>query len=302
VPVLFQEVLDGLQVRSGGRYIDATVGGGGHAAGILVASAPDGRLLGLDRDPSALAVARDRLAPYDDRVLLLHSSFRYLAEVASQHTFTDVDGVLFDLGFSSLQLADPHRGFAFTVEGSLDMRFDTTGVGATAAELVNKLPEEELGDLLVRYGEERRARRIASAIVRARPLISTTELADVVVAAVGGRRERIHPATRTFQALRIAVNEELDALELALPQAIEMLASGGRLAVISFHSLEDRRVKRYLQRESRGCICPPEIPVCRCGHVATVRLIERKPIRPGADEVEANPRSRSARMRLAERL
>jgi 16S rRNA (cytosine1402-N4)-methyltransferase len=233
---------------------------------------------------------------------LVHRSFRYLAEIAAQYTFTDVDGVLFDLGLSSLQLADLERGFAFSVDGPLDMRFDRSGPGPTAAELVNELPEEELRTLLYRYGEERLARRIAVAIVQARPLVSTTELADVVAGAVGGRRERIHPATRTFQALRIAVNDELGALEVALPQAIGVLASGGRLAVISFHSLEDRLVKRFLQRESRDCICPPEIPVCRCGHVATVRLVERKPIRPGADEVEANPRSRSARLRLAERL
>jgi 16S rRNA (cytosine1402-N4)-methyltransferase len=302
VPVLFHEVLEGLQVRPGGWYIDGTVGGGGHASGILAASAPDGHLLGLDRDLSALALARDRLASYDDRVLLVHRSFRYLEEVATQYTFADVDGVLFDLGLSSLQLADRERGFAFSVDGPLDMRFDRSGPGPTAAELVNELPEEQLRDLLYRLGEERLAGRIATAVVRARPLVSTAELADVVADAVGGRRERIHPATRTFQALRIAVNDELEALEDALPQAIGVLAPGGRLAVISFHSLEDRLVKRFLQRESRDCICPPEIPVCRCGHMATVRLVERKPIRPGKEEVEANPRSRSARLRLAERL
>jgi 16S rRNA (cytosine1402-N4)-methyltransferase len=301
IPVLFQAVLDGLKLRPGGRYIDATVGGGGHAAGILEALSPDGCLLGLDQDPSAIETARIHLSAYPGRVVLVHSSFARLAEVAEASRFVPADGVLFDLGLSSLQLADPARGFAFMADGPLDMRFDPTKGGPTAAALVNHLSPEEMATLLYRYGEERHARRIAEAISAARPLHTTRELASVVEEVVG-RRGRIHPATRTFQALRIAVNEEMDALEAALPQAVEILAVGGRLAVISFHSLEDRMVKRFLRRESRDCICPPELPMCTCDHRATVRPITRKPIRPAADEIAANPRARSARLRVAERI
>lgn len=300
IPVLFQAVLDGLQVRSGGRYIDATVGGGGHAAGILAASSPGGCLLGLDRDPAALEVARVQLASYAGQVALVHGSFSHLAEIARVRSFVPVDGILFDFGLSSLQLADPTRGFAFMRDGPLDMRFDPTKEGLTAAALVNHYSLEELTALLYRYGEEKQARRIAGAIVAARPLHTTKELAATVERVVG-RRGRIHPATRTFQALRIAVNDELATLEAALPQAVEVLATGGRLAAISFHSLEDRPVKRFLRRESRDCICPPEIPVCVCDHRATLRLVTRKPIRPTADEIAANPRARSARLRVAER-
>jgi 16S rRNA (cytosine1402-N4)-methyltransferase len=237
--------------------------------------------------------------------VLVHSSFSRLAEIARAHRFAPVDGVVFDLGLSSLQLADPARGFAFTVDGPLDMRFDLTESGPPAAELVNRLPGAELADLLFRYGEERQARRIAEAIVAARPIRTTRALAVVIEQAVG-RRGRIHPATRTFQALRIAVND-LAALEAALPQAVEILVPGGRLAVISFHSLEDRLVKRFLRRESRDCICPPETPVCVCDHRATLRLVAQprpgrhKPIRPTANEIASNPRARSARLRVAER-
>jgi len=301
IPVLFQAVLDGLQVRPGGRYIDATVGGGGHAAGILASSSPDGWLLGLDREPAAGETAHARLTPYAGRVVLVCSSFGRLAEIARARDFVPADGVLFDLGLSSLQLADPTRGFAFRTDGPLDMRFDPTTGGPTAADLVNELPAEELAALLYRYGEERRARRIVEAIVAARPLHTTKELAAVVEGVVG-RRGRIPPATRTFQALRIAVNDELAALEAALPRAVEVLAPGGRLAVISFHSLEDRLVKRFMRRESRDCICSPEVPVCTCNHKATLGLVTRKPVRPTADEIAANPRSRSARLRVAERM
>jgi 16S rRNA (cytosine1402-N4)-methyltransferase len=301
IPVLFQAVLDGLQVRPGGQYIDATTGGGGHASGILAASSPDGRLLGLDRDPAAVDAARIRLAPYANRVTLVHSSFIRLREVAQASRCIPADGVLFDLGFSSLQLADPARGFAFMAEGPLDMRFDPTANSPTATMIVNELSLEELVAILYQFGEERQARRIAEAIVAARPLHTTKELATVVEQAVK-RHGRIHPATRTFQALRIAVNDELAAVEEALPQAVEVLAPGGRLAVISFHSLEDRLVKQFMRRESRDCVCPPEAPMCTCDHRATVRLVTRKPVRPEADEVAVNPRARSARLRVAERL
>lgn len=305
VPVLLGEVLDGLQVRPGGRYIDVTVGGGGHAAGVLAASSPGGCLLGLDRDPEALGAARARLASdYAERLVLVHSSFTHLEEIARARGFVPAGGVLFDLGLSSLQLADPGRGFAFMTDGPLDMRFDPAAGGPTAADLVNQLAPEELTDILYRYGDvsRRRARRIAAAIVAARPFRTTRELVSVVEQVVERRRRRIHPATLTFQALRIAVNDELAALETALPQAVEILAPGGRLAVISFHSLEDRIVKHFVRRESRDCICPPGLPVCVCDHRATLRVITRKPVRPTDEEVSANPRSRSARLRIAEKL
>jgi 16S rRNA (cytosine1402-N4)-methyltransferase len=301
VPVLFQAVLDGLQVRPGGRYVDATVGGGGHAVGVLEASSPDGCLLGLDRDPAAVEAAGVRLIPFGERAVLVHSSFDHLEEVVRAHHFIPVDGVVFDLGFSSLQLADPARGFAFMVDGPLDMRFDPQSNRPTAADLVNQLSVNELVTLLTRYGEEKHSRRIAEAIIAARPLYTTAELVGAIER-TEKRRERIHPATRTFQALRIAVNDELAVLEKALPQAVEVLAPGGRLVVIAFHSLEDRIVKRFMRRESRDCICPPEAPACTCGHQATLRVITRKPIRPTAEEVAANPRARSARLRIAERI
>ena len=301
VPVLYQAVLDGLEVRPGGRYIDATVGGGGHSAGILASSAPTGHLLALDRDPAAVAAARRRLFSWGARVSLVHSSFARLAEVARAREFIPVDGILIDLGLSSLQLSDAARGFAFTLDGPLDMRFDPTQDTPSAAELVNDLSPDDLATLFFRYGEEKQARRIARAIVAERPLQTTGELAAVVERTVG-RRGRIHPATRTFQALRIAVNDELGALEAALPQALEVLCAGGRLAVISFHSLEDRQVKQFMRRESRDCICPPEAPACVCDHRAKLRLVSRKPIRPTEEEIASNPRARSAKLRVAERL
>jgi 16S rRNA (cytosine1402-N4)-methyltransferase len=300
VPVLLTEVLDGLAVRKGGRYIDCTLGGGGHTQAILDAAKP-GRVLALDRDPAAVRAARKRLATYGRRLILEHASFVELAEVATTNGFRPADGVLFDLGLSSDQLADAERGFSFQTDGPLDMRFDTSA-GETAAEIVNSLPESELADLLYELGEERQSRRIARAIVAARPIDTTGALADVVLQALGRRAARIHPATRTFQALRIAVNDELDGLRLALPQAIEALAPGGRLAVISFHSLEDRIVKRAFADEARDCICPPELPICQCDHVASVRLVNRRPIRPGPHELTQNARSRSAKLRVVEKV
>ncbi len=302
VPVLKEEVVAHLAPRPGGRYIDATVGAGGHAEAILERSAPDGRLLGIDRDPSALEVAGERLSRFGRRVTLVHGSFRELGRLARAHTFTGVDGILFDLGYSSLQLEDPRRGFSFHAEGPLDMRFDPEAP-VTAADLVNKLPEEELARLIARYGEERFARRIARAIVRHRPIHTARELGELIARVVGRRRGvRLHPATRTFQALRIAVNDELNALEAALPQAIALLRPGGRLAVISFHSLEDRLVKHVFRREATDCLCPPHVLVCQCGHRASLRVITRKPITPSNEEVRRNPRARSAKLRVAERL
>ncbi|MBN1135496.1 MAG: 16S rRNA (cytosine(1402)-N(4))-methyltransferase RsmH [Anaerolineae bacterium] len=299
VPVLYREVLTGLQVRPGGRYIDATIGAGGHASGILDTSAPDGRLLGLDADPEAVTFARRALQRFGDRAIITVSNFRDLQAAAVAHGFEQVDGVIMDLGFSSRQLGAAERGFSFEQDGPLDMRLNPNQ-GRTAAELIQDLSEMELADLFWRYGEERYSRRIARAIVGARPVTTTRQLAELITKRVG-RREKIHPATRVFQALRIAVNDELGALAEALPQARNLLRPGGRLAVIAFHSLEDRLVKQFYQQEARDCICPPDAPVCVCGHRATLSIVTRKPIRPSGEEVSRNPRSRSARLRIAYR-
>jgi 16S rRNA (cytosine1402-N4)-methyltransferase len=299
-PVLCDEALSGLRVRPAGRYIDATLGAGGHAARILAASAPHGQLLAMDADSEAARVAQEVLRPFGSRFTIHVANFRHLAQNSTEFGFDQVDGILMDLGLSSLQLADGARGFSFSREGPLDMRFDP-GQGEPASALVNGLTEVELASLLWRLGEERQARRLARAIVAARPVHTTGELAAVCVHTVGWR-EKIHPATRTFQALRIAVNDELSCLAEALPQARDLLAPGGRLVVISFHSLEDRLVKRFLAREASDCVCPPEVPICTCGHQATMRNITRRPIRPSVAEQDRNPRSRSARMRIGERL
>ncbi len=299
-PVLYHEIILALQPKDGGRYVDGTVGAGGHARGILEASAPGGRLLGLDVDPQALALARETLAPYGERACLAQASYASLPEQLAKLGWQTVDGILLDLGLSSMQLDTPERGFSFSHDAPLDMRFDPHS-SLTAAHLVNELPEDELADLLYRYGEEPAARRIAHAIVRARPLRSTLELASVIEALLP-RRGRIHPATQTFQALRIAVNAELEQVEAALPGAVASLRSGGRLAVISFHSLEDRLVKAYFRRESRHCLCPPRQPICTCGHRATLKEVNRKPLTPGVDEISANPRARSAKLRIVEKL
>jgi 16S rRNA (cytosine1402-N4)-methyltransferase len=308
IPVLYKEALAGLQIQSGGRYIDATLGAGGHAAGILQASAADGYLLGLDADPAAVAFAQEILNPFGTRAILQIANFRNLKAVAVSLGFEGVDGVLLDLGLSSRQLADAQRGFSFSADGPLDMRFNPDR-GQSAADLVNSLPEAKLADLLWQYGEERHARRIAKAIVAARPVTTTGQLAGLVARVVGQRRaggqtrrERIDPATRTFQALRIAVNDELEALAQVLPQARDLLKPGARLAAIAFHSLEDRLVKHFYQQEAQDCICPPEAPVCTCQHRATLRIITRKPTRPTDEEIARNPRSRSAKLRIAERL
>lgn len=299
-PVLLTEVVRLLDVRSGGVYLDGTVGAGGHAEAILEASAPDGRLLGLDLDPQSLARAQERLARFGDRVRLVRANFRYLDEVARDAGAASVDGVLLDLGLCSLQLTSG-RGFSFQEEAPLDMRFDPAAP-VSAGDIVNRAPEGELARILSEWGEEPRARAIARRIVAARPIRTARELATVVAQAVGHRGGRTHPATRTFQALRIATNRELENLYGALEAAVRLLRPGGRLVVISYHSLEDRIVKQFIQREERDCICPPEVPVCRCGHRASLRSLTRKPVRPGADELRANPRARSARLRAAERL
>jgi 16S rRNA (cytosine1402-N4)-methyltransferase len=301
VPVLYNVVLSALRPLPGCRLVDGTVGAGGHAWGLLEASAPDGELLGLDRDPAALRIAADRLRPFGTRAVLRQASFADLRAAIEAAGWDQVDAVLLDLGMSSMQLDDPHRGFSFQQDGPLDMRFDPSAP-ETAADLVNNLQAGELADLLTRFGEEPRARRVAQAIVAARPITTTRKLAEVVARAAGYKGGRTHPATRTFQALRIAVNDEIEAVEQGLQQAVSCLRPGGRLAVISFHSLEDRAVKQFMRRESTGCLCPPRAPVCICGHTASLKEITRSPIRPEGDEVRQNPRARSARLRVAERL
>ncbi|HXG36001.1 MAG TPA: 16S rRNA (cytosine(1402)-N(4))-methyltransferase RsmH [Dehalococcoidia bacterium] len=300
-PVMPEEALRFLAVQPGGRYVDCTVGGGGHAEAILEEATPGGLLLGLDVDPEALEVAAKRLERFADSVRLVQSNFSQLDAVTSELNFAPVHGVLFDIGLSSLQLATAQRGFSFQLEGPLDMRFSSSQK-LTAADIVNRYPEEELARIIWEYGEEPRSRRIARAITRARPLNTTNELAEVVAKAIGATRQRIHPATRTFQALRIAVNEELENLSRGLAGALNILGHDGRLVVISYHSLEDRIVKQFLQRESRDCICPPETPSCVCGHKATLRPLTKGVVRPSATEVAENPRARSARLRAAERL
>ena len=300
-PVLYQEIIHALSPRSAGRYVDATVGAGGHAWGILTASAPGGLLLGLDLDTQALEIASQRLSAFESRVTLLQASYTTLQAQLARLGWATVDGIVIDLGVSSMQIDTPGRGFSFLMDGPLDMRFSPAQT-TSAADLVNTLPEMELADLIFRYGEEKLSRRIAHAIVQARPLHTTTELANLILKASGGRHERIHPATRTFQALRIAVNQELQSVEDFLPQAVQALAPGGRLAVISFHSLEDRIVKQFFRRESRDCICPPKQPVCTCGHKASLIEITRHPMEASPEEAQTNPRSRSAKLRIIEKL
>ena len=302
-PVMVTEVLDGLDVRPGGRYIDATVGLGGHAEAILDAAQPDGALLGIDLDSHALAIAGERLAPFGDAVVLVQGHHSEIAEIAREHGFEQVSGVLFDLGVSSLQLDAPGRGFSFQRDEPLDMRMDPNGE-LTAEDIVNEYEQAELADLIHQYGEERRARAIARAIVARRPLHTTGDLVRAVEQAVGRGRERHHhPATLTFQALRIVVNQEMDFLADTLSAACSLLGgAGARIAVLAFHSLEDRVAKQHFRRESSECICPPRTPICICGHVATLRLVTRRVRKPGADEVARNPRARSARLRVAEAL
>ena len=300
-PVLYQEIILALRPQRRGHYIDGTVGLGGHAWGILEASQPDGLLLGLDVDPYALELAELRLAEFGQRATLIRASYTDLPAQLENIGWQAVDGILLDLGVSSLQLDTPQRGFSFRSDAPLDMRYDPDNP-VRAVDLVNSLPESDIADILYRYGEERRSRQVARAIVAARPVLTTKQLAGVVSSVTMSGRKGLHPATRTFQAFRIAVNRELDALEKFLPQAVSALAPQARLAVISFHSLEDRIVKHYFRRESTGCLCPPKQPQCTCGHEAQLRLLTKRPTRPGNSETVSNPRSRSARLRVAQKL
>ncbi len=299
VSVLLSETLDGLAIKPGGRYIDGTVGGGGHSEAIL-ASAPDAEVLALDADPTALERAALRLLPFGSRVKLVNANFAQISSVAHASGFDQVDGIVFDLGLSSDQLSDPERGFGFMAGGPLDMRFDQTR-GQSAADLINQIDPDELADLIYRYGEEPASRKIARAIVAARPIHTADQLANVIEKAVG-RRGRIHPATLTFQALRIAVNDELASLMSALPQAAGLLHRGGRLAVISFHSLEDRIVKEYFRAVSQEHLPQPDDAPGIAYRSATLRVITRKPIVASEAEVLSNPRARSAKLRIAEKL
>jgi len=300
-PVLYKEIIHVLQPRSAGLYVDGTLGAGGHAEGILVASLPDGLLLGLDIDPQAIVLATERLKPFGPRAIIVKASYETLRAQLDAQGWEKVDGILLDLGISSMQVDTPERGFSFQADAPLDMRFDPQNP-VRAADLVNNLSENDLADLLYRYGEERRSHQVARAIVRARPIYTTRQLAEVVSAVTHSGKQGVHPATRTFQALRIGVNRELETLEIALPHLVAALAPGGRLAVIAFHSLEDRIVKQFFRLESRDCICPPRQPICTCGHKAIVREITRHPIRPGEEETRKNPRARSARLRAIEKL
>jgi len=308
LPVLVDEVIEMLAPAPGSLHIDATLGAGGHTERILEAASPEGRVLGVDADPAAIHRVEVRLrARFGERLVLRQGNFRELATIAPEAGFGAVDGALFDLGLSSYQLADRDRGFGFRAGGPLDMRFDTSR-GVPAAELLASLDAPELTALFRRYGEEPKSGRIARAIVDARrtaPITTAEELAALVerVAPPDPRkRRRIHPATRVFQALRIAVNEELDALQAGLAAALDLLRPGGRLVVLSYHSLEDRIVKRFFQAERRGCICPPQLPVCVCGRNPRLRLVTNPSLTPTAAEIAANPRARSARLRAAERL
>ncbi|MGD1119557.1 MAG: 16S rRNA (cytosine(1402)-N(4))-methyltransferase RsmH [Dehalococcoidales bacterium] len=299
-PVLLAEALKALAVQPGGRYIDCTLGGGGHAAAILEHSSPGGQLLGIDADPFALETARERLQPYKESTLLVNDNFVNLQSICIKYDFFPVHGILLDLGLSSLQLNGGDRGFSFQHDSPLDMRF-SPGQKVSAADIVNSTPETRLAQIIRAYGEEGHSHRIAREIVKERPIRTTRQLAELIEKSIG-RRGKIHPATKTFQALRIAVNHELEYLESVLRQAVDLLGYEGRLVVISYHSLEDRIVKQFMHKESIGCVCPPGTPVCICGHTARLRLVNKKVIIPADEETRTNPRSRSAKLRAAERI
>ena len=300
-PVLLEEVIDSLGVGAGGAFVDCTVGEGGHAEAVLDRAGVEVRLLGIDLDGEALETARRRLEGHGERAVLAEGSYRDLRELATGRGFVPANGVLMDLGVSSLQLESAGRGFSFSRSGRLDMRFGASQ-RTTAYEVVNGESESGLAEIIRRYGEEKRPMRIARAIVAARPIETTVELAEVVSSAVSGRRRGVHPATRTFQAVRMAVNEELQNLERGLTQAVDVLGPAGRLVVISYHSLEDRIVKNFMRTAQSECVCPTAIPECVCDHEPTLRILNRRVIRPATAELRVNPRSRSARMRVAERL
>ncbi len=300
--VMQQAVLEALNPAPGKVFVDGTLGAGGHTEAILKATAPDGSVIAFDVDPQAIAIAAQRLEPFGSRVRIIRDSYASLANHIPPSE--KIDGVLLDLGISSMQIDRAERGFSFSQDGPLDMRFNPAQP-LSAYDIVNDNSAEALAQILWTYGEERKSRQIAAAIVAERekkPIRTTGELAGIIAKTVKGNREKIHPATRSFQAIRIAVNNELEALETVLPQAVAALKLGGRLAVISFHSLEDRIVKHFIQTESRDCLCPPQQPVCTCGHKASIKSISRHVQIAGAAEVETNVRARSAKLRVAEKI
>jgi len=304
-PVLLDEVIEHLRCTAGKYFVDGTVGGGGHARAILEKTAPDGRLIGIDWDAAALAKAQSNLQPYKERLVLVRENFARIGQILARLQVQEVDGILLDLGLSSFQVDAAERGFSFSQSGPLDMRMDTREE-TTAAQLVNTLSEQELADLIWSFGEERWNRRIARNIVRVRaeaPIETTERLAEVVRKAIPARKRsrKRHPATRTFQALRMAVNRELDNLRIFLQGALDLLQPLGRLAIISFHSLEDRVVKQTFSNWARSCRCPAQLPICQCEGTPLVLLVNKKPVVPDAEEIKANPRARSGRLRVVEK-
>ena len=305
-PVLLEECIQGLNIRPEGVYLDGTLGRAGHSREIARRLRGSGRLICVDRDQAALEAARERLGEWMDRVTLVHSNFDRVDKILDELELPGVDGMLFDLGVSSPQLDDGSRGFSYLADAPLDMRMDRSE-GLTAAQVVNTWSQEELRRILFQYGEERFAPQIAGAIVRRReerPIETTLELVDIIKGAMPAKalREKQHPAKRSFQAIRIAVNDELSSVERMLRRAVPRLNRGGRLAVITFHSLEDRIVKTVLADFARGCICPPDFPVCVCGRTPDIRLVNKKPILPSQEEIQNNPRARSAKLRVCEKL
>ena len=300
-PVLYHESLKYLQLRSEGKYVDGTLGAGGHAEGILTASSPGGRLLGLDVDNQALDIAKKRLSAFGNRCIIRQASYTEMIDQIKSLEWDCIDGVLLDLGLSSMQLDIAERGFSFLKEAPLDLRFNPNK-GVTAAELVNTLSEKEIADIIWNYSEDPRSRQIARLIIESRPISTTIELAGLILTAYLGKRGKTHPATRTFQALRITVNNELEVLEKGLENSLKTVCVGGRIAIITFHSLEDRIVKQFFKHESIDCICPPEQPFCTCSHKATLKVITKKAVKPSQEEIANNPRSRSAKIRVAEKI
>ena len=300
-PVMVPEILKYLDVVSGGRYIDCTLGEGGHSKSILDASNPGGEVLGIDADHEAIEVSKSRLEKYKDRVIFVNDNFRNLRKIAMRRDVIPAHGILLDLGVSSLQLNIETRGFSFMRKSPLDMRF-SFNQKLTADQVVNTFQENEIADILYHFGDERRARKIAKIIVENRPIKHSNELAEIIKKKIYISNHKINPATKTFQALRIYINEELSALSEVLEQSLEIIGIGGRLAVISYHSIEDRIVKNYFRRESKYCICLPNVIKCECNHEPKLKVITKKPISPSSNEITSNRRSRSAKLRVIERI
>lgn len=300
-PVMVPEILKGLNVSPGGRYIDCTLGEGGHTKSILEASNPGGEVLGIDADHEAIEVSKTRLEKYDDRFIFSNNNFNEIRKIAMKSNFIPCHGILFDLGVSSLQLDKESRGFSFRRKAPLDMRFSVNQT-LTAEEVINTFSESEIADILYNFGEERRSRKIANIIVQNRPIKDADELSNLIKTNLKRTNFKINPSTKTFQALRIYINEELNSLSKALEQSLEVVGVGGRIAVISYHSLEDRIVKNFFRNESKYCICLPNITICDCGHVPKIKIINKKPIIPSQNEIDSNKRSRSAKLRVVERI